>query len=93
PGGMGPQAMGESDPVAGWWIGPNPTRGGLFVAMPGINGLFAVDLLDLRGRQLRSEEGSTSGTVELDLHGLAAGTYLVHVRSDGLHKTFRLVRE
>lgn len=78
-------------------VAPNPAAADfarLDYALP-LSGPAEVSVLDVTGRcRLRQElAAGRSGSVRLDLHGLADGVYLVRLEAAGSSAVARLVRQ
>jgi hypothetical protein len=67
---------------------PNPATSSVSIALPSSE-MALVQLRDMQGR-LIMEQQTRVQRAELDLNGLAAGTYLVQVQQAGLVRTERL---
>jgi hypothetical protein len=87
-------ASGSFADEAGVWtvsVYPNPAQNEVFV---GLNGAEArVELLDLSGRVVRSEEFAGALEARVALNGLAAGVYSLRVESEGQVAVEKLVIE
>lgn len=77
-----------------WTVHPNPTTGELTIATPNLTGTVVLDLLDMTGRKVWSEQRQlgSGGLVHLDLGGQAApGTYLLQLTTANGRSAQRLV--
>ncbi|MCR4828981.1 MAG: choice-of-anchor J domain-containing protein, partial [Bacteroidales bacterium] len=74
-------------------IAPNPARGTTMLTVEGSGGEATVDIVDLKGRTVRSLTVPCAGgcSAEVDLGELAAGVYFVHLRSANGRAVRRLV--
>ncbi len=72
-------------------IYPNPSNGVLNVNLGEFFGdSYSVSVVDLSGREVYSKEESLN-TFSIDLNNASNGTYLVHVTSNGVKMTKRIV--
>jgi len=73
---------------------PNPTNGRVtinFTEDPGINDVIVLDIM---GRTLQVEkQWIPSSGLEINLSGVVSGVYLVKVNSEGIYKTFRIIKD
>jgi len=77
-------------------IYPNPTPDALFVQLPQLAGKVSLELVDNLGRTLqhKSQEVSGAETLQLNLKGLPAGTYLLKVYHEELGESLhKIVKE
>ena len=83
---LGSPAARREEQADGWRIYPNPATSQLHLIVPAtLVQTYTCHLFDLAGRQVREQvirPGGT-GTVTLSTAGLAPGTYLLRVRSEG----------
>jgi hypothetical protein len=78
--------------IANWTLYPNPANGSVTVAFPSDLGHAKLELMDMTGRVLISEQISTSGNALLDLDGkLATGQYLVQITTATSRSIQRLI--
>ncbi|MFZ6053165.1 T9SS type A sorting domain-containing protein [Halocola ammonii] len=70
---------------------PNPTSDLINIELDGTNN-GTIELLDLTGKVIVSEVFQSNQST-LDLSGEARGIYLLKVQSDGLVRTFKIVKE
>ncbi len=84
----------SNDPsvTEGLTLYPNPSQGTVKLALTQ-GRLLSLELLDLSGKRLRRLPGSQQATQQVDLSDLAAGVYLLEVRTDTDTKRLRLIRE
>lgn len=81
--------------LADWTLSPNPAAAGQSVQLQGmatgVEPITAV-LYDSQGRHMRQWQLQGPGAIQSDLplDGLAAGTYLLHLRGGGAQRIFRL---
>jgi len=77
-------------------IYPNPTPDALFVQLPQLTGKVSLELVDNLGRTLqrKSQEVSGAETLQLNLKGLPAGTYLLKIHHEELGESLhKIVKE
>lgn len=73
-------------------ISPNPMRDYAILEFFNPRGQeFELDLLDLSGRILRSNDAITTNRFTIQRDGLAPGAYLYRLRSDGTESTGRII--
>ena len=73
---------------------PNPVRDVLTVEVAGVVSVERVRLLDVAGRVVRVlAQAGASGSVQLDVSGLAAGYYFVEVAAEGGRASLGVVVE
>ena len=70
-------------------IYPNPTKGS--IAIKG-EGLTEIQLFEINGKEVLSSQFNDESLIELDLSALAKGTYLLKVKSNGIHWERRVVK-
>ncbi|MDX2247171.1 MAG: T9SS type A sorting domain-containing protein [Bacteroidia bacterium] len=90
----GATAIEKVKPVANLKIYPNPSDGQVIVEMPEVSGNPEVEIRisDLAGREQHRENMPYQSSLSLNLVFLPAGTYLVHIRSEGQSFTGKLVK-
>lgn len=74
----------------GFMIFPNPMREGATVILP--EGLFTMDLYDMSGRIIRSEQGCRS-RITMERGSLSPGHYTLHIRDISRNVVMRMVVE
>jgi len=78
--------------AAEWTVFPNPASETTRVRLNGSLRVEALTLLSIRGRHLRSAPPIASAMLDLDLHGIPPGIYLLELRaSDGRRGVRKLV--
>jgi hypothetical protein len=88
---QGTNARGRAGTLAGLQVYPNPVRGQLNLAVAQ-SGTYTVRLLSLQGQEVaRSSFGGT--TYQLDVAGVAAGTYLLSISGHAGDAVQRIVLE
>lgn len=75
---------------------PNPTSGLLNISTEGLAGLLQLEMFDITGMQVLSQQmeaGLSGSLATLDLRTLRAGTYVLNIRSESLNKVFKITVE
>lgn len=70
---------------------PNPSNGQINISMRASLGEGKVQIVDLNGRVVFSQESTLEGTVSIDASGLAKGIYLIQVANDTVSQTEKLI--
>ncbi len=71
---------------------PNPTTGKFIVELPDENNAYQVEVYSIEGKLIANRAVFETSSVEFDMSDIDAGTYLVKVKSEGLTRTKRLVK-
>lgn len=91
-----PTALGNTTSFTGLSVFPNPTEGVATVNISGLTeSVVTADVYDVGGRLVRSAQHSVSGTAtqfQVDLNGLATGTYFLKVHSGEMEETVRITK-
>lgn len=72
-----------------WTVSPNPTEGLLYMQVTGFSGPVTAEIMDETGRTVWSGKGT--GSLQADLHGRAAGVYVVRMSAGEWTKVERVV--
>jgi hypothetical protein len=72
--------------IPGVQIFPNPFTNKLNLQMDHFSGAVEIILSDLTGRRVYSQKANTSEMLEMDLHHLNKGPYLLSIKKDGEHQ-------
>ncbi len=78
---------------AGFTLRPNPSEGQVTIAMPHLMGTVRVEILDVAGRLVQSEQRQgAANSITFDLApGVSAGIYTVRLTSESLRSEQRLL--
>lgn len=83
--------MNESS-AQGFNAWPSPARDALTVQVPASSGAVVIELIDGSGRTAMREQRTSSVQHAIDLSAVAPGTYTLHVKTDGLLWTSRVMK-
>ena len=84
----------SSDDVAiskGIKIYPNPSKGILNIAIANYTGALNVEIFDINGRKVLSNEGDFTSEKTMNLSGLQTGIYIVKLEGDNLSYSEKIV--
>jgi hypothetical protein len=73
-------------------LSPNPFTNNLFLDFRNSNSSKTVFITDLQGKTVYEETYDISGSIELNLSGLAAGIYLIVIKENGKTHARRIVK-
>ncbi len=72
---------------------PNPARSVATVKVSNATGMVRVRLTDLSGKLIWQSKASQTNSFDIDVSGLAQGTYMIMVNDDTSSKNLKLIKE
>lgn len=77
--------------VEGLKIFPNPSNGLIDITSDILSGKALIQVMDIKGNIIHSQDVDNISAVKLDLSNAAEGTYLIKIKNDEISNTSRIV--